>query len=78
MGYAITQKGQVTLPKPVRERLGVGPGEEIEFRLNERGEVVVEKAHAGRPVDRIAKWRGFFGPGPTTDEIMAMTRGDDR
>jgi antitoxin PrlF len=40
--------------------------------------VVVEKAKAGRPAERIAKWRGFFGPGPTTDEIMAMTRGDDR
>jgi antitoxin PrlF len=78
MGYAITRKGQVTLPKQVRERLGVAPGEEVEFRLNGRGEVVVEKAKAGRPVERIAKWRGFFGPGLTTDEIMAMTRGDDR
>jgi antitoxin PrlF len=43
MGYAVTQKGQVTLPKPVRERLGVGCGEEVDFRLNERGEVVIEK-----------------------------------
>ena len=78
MGYAITQKGQVTLPKMVRERLGIRPGEEVEFRLNEHGEVVVEKAKGGRPVERVSKWRGFFGPGLTTDEIMAMTRGDDR
>jgi antitoxin PrlF len=78
MVYAITQKGQVTLPKPVREHLGVGPGEEVEFRLNEHGEVVVEYAKAGWLAERIAKWRGFFGPGPSTDEIMGMTRGDDR
>ena len=78
MGYAVTQKGQVILPKPVREHLGVGPGEEVEFRLNERGEVVVEKAKAGRPAERSPKWRGFFGPGLTTDEIGRMTRGDDR
>jgi antitoxin PrlF len=77
MGYAITQKGQVTLPKMVRERLGIGPGEEVEFRLNEHGEVVVEKAKGGGPVRRVRKLRGFFGPGLTTDEIMAMTRGDD-
>jgi len=78
MGDAITRKSQVILPKRVRERLEVRPGEEVEFRLNERGEVVVEKAKAGRPVERVAKWRGFFGPGPTSDEIMRMTRGDDR
>ena len=78
MGYAITQKGQVTLPKPVRERLGVNRGEEVDFRLNERGEVVIEKVDKARPAGRFAKWRGFFGPGPTTDEILAMTRGEDR
>jgi antitoxin PrlF len=78
MGYAVTQKGQVTLPKPVRERLGVGCGEEVDFRLNERGEVVIEKVDKAHPAGPFAKWRGFFGPGPTTDEILAMTRGEDR
>jgi AbrB family looped-hinge helix DNA binding protein len=78
MTYALTQKGQVTLPKPVRERLALGPGDEVQFRLNDRGEVVVEKAKAGPPVERASRWRGFFGPGPTTDEVMALTRGEDR
>jgi AbrB family looped-hinge helix DNA binding protein len=78
MGYAVTQKGQVTLPKPVRERLGVTPGEEVEFRLGEQGEVIIEKASGERRHERFARWRGFFGPGPSTDEIMAMTRGEDR
>ena len=78
MAYALTQKGQVTLPKPVRERLAIGPGDEVEFRLTDRGEVVIEKAKGGQPAERIGRWRGFFGPGPSTDEIMAMTRGEDR
>jgi antitoxin PrlF len=76
MGYAVTRKGQVTLPKPVRERLGVNPGEEIEFRLNESGEVVIEKAAGAPSPGRSSRWRGFFGPGPSTDEILAMTRGE--
>lgn len=68
----------MTLPKPVRERLGVKPGEEVEFRLNASGEVVIEKSSAAVPVGPCARWRGFFGPGLSTDEVMAMTRGDDR
>ena len=75
MGYAITSKGQVTLPKAVRERLGVRPGEEVRFRLNDRGEVVIEKG-PGTVVARTSRWRGFFGPGLSTDEILAMTRGE--
>jgi AbrB family looped-hinge helix DNA binding protein len=78
MGYAVPQKGQVTLPKSVRERLGVTPGEEVEFRLGEQGAVIIEKASGERRHERFARWRGFFGPGPSTDEIMAMTRGEDR
>jgi antitoxin PrlF len=78
MGYAITRKGQVTLPKPVRERLGVGPGDKVEFRLSEQGEVTIEKATGKPPPAPFTRWRGFFGPGPSTDEIMALTRGDDR
>jgi AbrB family looped-hinge helix DNA binding protein len=35
----VTEKGQVTIPKPIRDRLGIGPGSEVEFV--ERGEIVV-------------------------------------
>ncbi|MEJ0059341.1 MAG: AbrB/MazE/SpoVT family DNA-binding domain-containing protein [Terricaulis sp.] len=77
MSYALTQKGQVTLPKRVRDQLGVAPGEEVTFRLNDQGEMVVEKAGRTEPVERFAKWRGFFGPGLSTDEVMALTRGED-
>lgn len=77
MSYTLTTKGQVTLPKRFREGLGVQPGEAVDFRWNDRGEVVVEKSSPlPTQADRFDRWRGAFGPGPTTDEIMAMTRGE--
>lgn len=76
MSYALTSKGQVTIPKRMREVLDLQPGQRVEFRLNEKGEVVVERADGSRPPGRFAKWRGYFGPGLSTDEIMALTRGE--
>lgn len=38
----ITSKGQVTLPKVLRDKLGLKPGSEVRFLLNAQGEVVVE------------------------------------
>jgi len=77
MGYAITAKGQVTLPKSVRERLGVKPGETVDFRVNGQGEVVVERTVARSFKASARSLFGFFGPGPTTDEVLADTRGDE-
>lgn len=76
MSYALTSKSQVTIPKRVREILGVQPGDAVDFRMNDRGETIIEKAAKTPAHSRFAKWRGAFGPGPTTDEIMAMTRGE--
>lgn len=39
MQTTITSKGQVTLPKALRERLGLGPGDKIEFLFDAQGEV---------------------------------------
>jgi antitoxin PrlF len=76
MATKITSKGQVTIPKPVRDHLGVGPGSEVNFRLADDGSIVIERADGTREPSRFAKLVGIAGPGPTTDEIMAMTRGD--
>lgn len=38
----VTEKGQVTIPKPIRDRLGIGPGSEVEF-VERDGEVVLAK-----------------------------------
>lgn len=56
MSYPITRNGRVTLPKWAREALGVAPGDAIAFRLNDRGEWVVEKA--GSPAPREGRIGG--------------------
>jgi antitoxin PrlF len=74
----VTSKGQVTIPKPVRDYLGIAPGSEIAFRRAADGSIVVEKADTtNRPQSRFARLRGHAGRGMSTDEIMALLRGED-
>ena len=74
----VTSKGQVTIPRDVRQRLGIFPQTEVEFVVDgntvylrttdtpeSRGKRVVETLR-GRATVRM-----------TTDEIMALTRGDE-
>ena len=76
MATTVTSKGQVTIPKEIRDLLGIGPGSAVEFSLDEAGRVVVEKIGGERPKSRFEALRGMAGPGLTTDEIMALTRGE--
>ena len=79
MGTTVTSKGQVTIPKPVRDLLGIVPGSKVEFELAANGSVVLVRTgtqQAARPTSRFAQLRGSAGPGLTTDQIMALTRGD--
>jgi antitoxin PrlF len=76
MATTMTSKGQVTIPKPVRDHLGIGPGSQIAFRRAPDGSIIIEKADGTRQPSRFAELVGIAGPGPSTDEIMAMTRGD--
>ena len=76
MATTVTRKGQVTIPKLVREHLGIAPGSRVEFRRATDGSIVIEKADGTRQPSRFAKLVGIAGPGPSTDEIMAITRGD--
>ena len=76
MATKLTRKGQVTIPKPVREHLGIGPGSQIVFRRADDGSIVLEKVDGARQPRRFAEVLGVAGPGLSTDEIMAMTRGE--
>jgi AbrB family looped-hinge helix DNA binding protein len=77
----ITSKGQVTIPADIRERAGLLPNTEVEFLLD--GDVVqLRRAVSSRKQSRgerlVAHLRGHRGGlKMTTDEIMALTRGDD-
>jgi antitoxin PrlF len=77
MANMVTRKGQVTIPKPVRDHLGIGPGSRVAFRRADDGSIVVESADVTGPQpSRLASLRGHAGRGMSTDEIMALLRGD--
>jgi AbrB family looped-hinge helix DNA binding protein len=81
MATTVTSKGQVTIPKAVRDFLGIEAGTAVDFKLTHGGEVVLRKvtgrgAGAQRPASRIARLRGKATVKMRTDEILAMTRGD--
>lgn len=76
----ITSKGQVTIPKEIRDEFGLLPGTEVEF-VAEGTEVKVRKVKGGRTrgqeiVDHLRQANGGDIP-LTTEEIMRMTRGED-
>lgn len=73
----VTEKGQVTIPKSLRDELGIGGGSEVSFE-RDGDAVVVRKVSDGpsrgqRLADRL---RGRGDIAMSTDEIMALTRGD--
>jgi len=80
-GWPVTVKGQVTIPKPVRDYLGLTPGSEVDFSVDPDGRVVMRKSLADKAVD-TARFDRLIGcgtelKGMSTDEIMRLMRGDD-
>ncbi|MFQ5792618.1 MAG: AbrB/MazE/SpoVT family DNA-binding domain-containing protein [Acidobacteriota bacterium] len=73
----ITSKGQVTIPADIREKLGLLESTEVEIDV-QGGSVRIRKARGrqarGRTV--VARLRGRATTRMSTDEIMALTRGD--
>jgi antitoxin PrlF len=80
----ITSKGQVTIPKHIREKLGVQPGDDIGFR--EEGQtLIVEKIEERPKVNAgVELVKALRGKGPsmrqgrpmmTSEEVIEMTRG---
>lgn len=79
MATTLTSKGQVTIPKHIRDALKLAPGSSVEFAVNSRGEVVIQKASA-RPSstpDRFDAARGTADVKWRTHELMALLRGDE-
>ncbi|MBC8228004.1 AbrB/MazE/SpoVT family DNA-binding domain-containing protein [bacterium] len=72
----VTIKGQVTIPQDIREKLGITPATEVDF-IEEKGRVYLIKRKGKNITTRkFRKLRGIAGVKMTTDEIMALTRGD--
>lgn len=74
----ISTKGQITIPQEIREQAGVGPGDEMDFSYKDGVIELVrssgKKTRGRRIVEHL--W-GRATIRMTTDEIMALTRGDD-
>lgn len=74
----LTEKGQVTIPVEVRRRLGLRPGDEVEFVLDGTGARVVRAATVPSRGRRITdRLRGKGDVQLTTEQIMALTRDAD-
>lgn len=79
MANTITVKGQVTIPKKVRDALRLAPGDSVNFDVNQEGQVTVQKAGArsANTRDRFESARGGAQVKWRTDELMALLRGAD-
>jgi len=72
----VTIKGQVTIPKNVREKLDIQPLGEVEF-VEERGRIFLVKKESGKKNKRFARVRGSATARMSTEEIMRLTRGEE-
>ena len=77
MATTVTSKGQVTIPKPIRDYLGIEPGSEVEFparRMTATSSLKGPMVRGRRAV--LPRRVGSAGPGMTTDELMELLRGE--
>jgi len=75
----ITSKGQVTIPQEIREKLGLLPHSEVEFAIvgdSVRMRKARKSARTTRGEMMVERLRGTGNRRFTTEQIMAMTRGD--
>ncbi len=82
MATTLTSKGQVTIPKRIRDSMYLVPGAPVEFSVNAAGEVVLHPArpdargrHSAR--DRFDAVRGRADVHWRTDELMKLLRAED-
>jgi len=69
----VTAKGQVTIPKNVREELGIKPGTNIDFR-EDNGRFYIVRITEPTVTGKFNKLRGIPTAKMTTNEIMTLTR----
>ncbi|WP_420633774.1 AbrB/MazE/SpoVT family DNA-binding domain-containing protein [Candidatus Palauibacter sp.] len=68
----ISERGQITIPKPLRDRFGMNHNVEVELVPTEGGLLIRKRAAAEHPVDRVY---GVLGSGGNTDEYLEEIRG---
>jgi AbrB family looped-hinge helix DNA binding protein len=73
MKTTVSEKGQITIPKALREKLGIRPGQVLDFSADDRGRLIATKASTRSALDELY---GVLNLGKTTDEIMRELRGE--
>ena len=68
----ISRRGQVTIPKALRDRFGMNRDAEVEMTPTPRGILIRKRAAAEHPVDRV---HALLGKGGSTDEYLEEIRG---
>jgi antitoxin PrlF len=68
----ISEKGQITVPKRLRERLGIRPGDRLQFS-EQHGRLVVSKTTDQDPVQAVY---GILSLGESTDDALRALRGE--
>ena len=78
MPHALTVKGQVTIPKAMRDHMKVSQGQELEFVAQPNGQVLIFPAKKpSESKNPFLKWRGTGILKMSTEDILRETRGDD-
>jgi AbrB family looped-hinge helix DNA binding protein len=73
----VTTKGQVTIPAHVRERLGLLPNTEVEFEVQGTHAIIRKRRRSRRRGAKVvAHLRGRATVSMSTDQILALTRGE--
>jgi antitoxin PrlF len=79
MSTTLTTKGQVTIPKHIRDALNLAPGGAVDFAVNDAGQVIVQpvKLQKGKKAaDRFEAARGKATVKWRTDDLMRLLRGE--
>lgn len=79
MSTNLTSKGQVTIPKHIRDALNLSPGGAVDFAVNASGQVVLRPAtarSAKKTADRFEAVRGKATVKWRTDELMKLLRSE--
>jgi len=71
MNAILSEKGQVTIPKTLRDRLGLRPGQVLQFH-EERGRLVAVKQTRRDPVDEVY---GILKLGRSSNQAIRALRG---
>jgi AbrB family looped-hinge helix DNA binding protein len=71
MKAVVSEKGQVTIPKQLRDRLGIQPGKVLDFE-EDGGRLIAVKQHRRAPLDSVY---GILRGVGTTDELITELRG---